>query len=512
MKRLGGFALLEMMVAVALLGMIIAFFGVREMRNAQRASGALIGGQLLRVAQAASEYVVANRDSLLAQTGPATAAVVPVSALTGGGYLRVGWRDSNAFGQGIQVRINQPKPGQLDFAVMTVGGTPMPARAALAGVRAIGFGGFWVRPSDPANATGPAGSIALDAYGGTPGVGHLVYVADVATTGNTDDNLKRSARAGEPERNRMNTAIDMSGNDIANAGLATARKGVVAGAIAVGTTPFGTAQYPSETIQLSGGNLRLAVGSRDVLVAGGDGTTTLTGNGTIQGALSTQGLVTALSDQHVNGTFRNFGNAEFYNNVTANGNITTNAGTVSSPSFRVRGNGGISWDAFGGGLYMSDASWVRVYGDKNIVTGGEVQAGRIVANGRATFHEYAQFNGLATAKTGCSPNGLVGRDSTGALLSCKNGLWEPPGGGISGTTVVAGPQQSQGPVWAYAQCPDGTFLVGGGYNVTYMEKASSQEAPQVNRPVPEQNAWGVYSGGSTGGRESRFLPYAICAW
>ncbi|PPU05574.1 shufflon system plasmid conjugative transfer pilus tip adhesin PilV (plasmid) [Xanthomonas campestris pv. campestris] len=512
MRKESGFALVEMIVAVLLLGVIISFFGVREVRSAQRASGTLIGGQVLRVSRAASEYTAANRDSLVGQTGPTSAVVVPVSTLIAGGYLRSGWRDSNAYGQAIQVRINQPKPGQLDYAVMTVGGTPMPVRAALAGVRAVGFGGFWIRSSDPANAIGPAGAVALAAYGGSPGAGHLVFVGDVASTGSTDDNLKRSARSGEPERNRMNTAIDMSGNDIANAGLATARKGVVAANIAVGTAPFGTAAYPAETIQLSAGNLRLAVGSREVLIAGGDGRTTLVGDGSVQGSFTTQGLATALADQHVNGTFRNFGNAEFYNNVTANGNITTNGGTVSSPSFRVRGNGGISWDSFGGGLYMSDASWMRVYGDKNIYTGGEVQAGRLVSSGRATFQEFAQFNGVATAKTGCAPNGLVGRDSAGSLLSCKNGVWEPPGGGISGTTVVAGPQQSQGPVWAYAACPSGTFLVGGGYNVTYMEKASSQEAPQVNRPAPELNAWAVYSGGSTGARESRFLPYAICAW
>ncbi|OUP24304.1 shufflon protein, partial [Escherichia coli] len=37
--------------------------------------------------------------------------------------------------------------------------------------------------------------------------------------------------------------------------------------------------------------------------------------------------------------------------------------------------------------------------------------------------EYLQLEKTATAGTSCSPNGLVGRDSTGAILSCQSGRW-----------------------------------------------------------------------------------------
>ncbi|MCA0366632.1 MAG: tail fiber domain-containing protein [Proteobacteria bacterium] len=48
--------------------------------------------------------------------------------------------------------------------------------------------------------------------------------------------------------------------------------------------------------------------------------------------------------------------------------------------FRVRQNNdgtqaGIYWETWGGGWFMQDASWMRVYQDKNIVTGGQVQMG-----------------------------------------------------------------------------------------------------------------------------------------
>jgi hypothetical protein len=35
-----------------------------------------------------------------------------------------------------------------------------------------------------------------------------------------------------------------------------------------------------------------------------------------------------------------------------------------------------------------------------------------------------QIDGVATENTVCSPNGLVGRDGIGAILSCQSGLWK----------------------------------------------------------------------------------------
>ncbi|WP_433949992.1 tail fiber domain-containing protein [Brevundimonas bullata] len=43
--------------------------------------------------------------------------------------------------------------------------------------------------------------------------------------------------------------------------------------------------------------------------------------------------------------------------------------------FRVRGSAGVYWEAHGGGWTMVDGTWLRSYGDKNIVTGGQMQMG-----------------------------------------------------------------------------------------------------------------------------------------
>ncbi|STJ41805.1 shufflon protein A [Escherichia coli] len=62
--------------------------------------------------------------------------------------------------------------------------------------------------------------------------------------------------------------------------------------------------------------------------------------------------------------------------------------------------------------------------NKGIYTGGQVKGGTVRADGRLYTGEYLQLEKTATAGTSCSPNGLVGRDSTGAILSCQSGCGE----------------------------------------------------------------------------------------
>lgn len=72
--------------------------------------------------------------------------------------------------------------------------------------------------------------------------------------------------------------------------------------------------------------------------------------------------------------------------------------------FRVSGNQGLYWETWGGGLYMSDVTWIRTYTDKNIWTGNGLlgaQGGLTVGYGGATPPAngaiIAGFTGIGTA-------------------------------------------------------------------------------------------------------------------
>ncbi|EPB9260315.1 shufflon system plasmid conjugative transfer pilus tip adhesin PilV, partial [Escherichia coli] len=107
-----------------------------------------------------------------------------------------------------------------------------------------------------------------------------------------------------------------------------------------------------------------------------------------------------------NGTFSG---AISGNTATTNGDITSNNGWLVTKNSK-----GWMNSTYGGGWYMSDSSWLRSVNNKGIYTGGQVKGGTVRADGRLYTGEYLQLEKTATAGTSCSPNGLVGRDSTGA--------------------------------------------------------------------------------------------------
>ncbi|MFP2698493.1 shufflon system plasmid conjugative transfer pilus tip adhesin PilV, partial [Escherichia coli] len=81
--------------------------------------------------------------------------------------------------------------------------------------------------------------------------------------------------------------------------------------------------------------------------------------------------------------------------------------------------------------------------------------------------EYLQLEKTATAGASCSPNGLVGRDSTGAILSCQSGVW---------VGFESYPVGSPIP-WPSATPPQGYLLMNG-------QSFSCSRYPQLARAYP----------------------------
>lgn len=59
----------------------------------------------------------------------------------------------------------------------------------------------------------------------------------------------------------------------------------------------------------------------------------------------------------------------------------------------------------------------------NVTASGGVTGNTVHSNGRLSTGEYLQLDAVATAGVHCSPDGLVGRDSNGAILSCQSSVW-----------------------------------------------------------------------------------------
>lgn len=130
------------------------------------------------------------------------------------------------------------------------------------------------------------------------------------------------------------------------------------------------------------------------------------------------------SNAQVNGTLT--GNAisanTIYGNDLSANQLTTNGTT------RLNGTNVLSGNTYAYRIMDADNSGYYLDMNNNsmfngVLANGIVSYGGITSNGRMTANEYLYIGGGAAEGTGCGPNGLVGRNGAGALLSCVNGVW-----------------------------------------------------------------------------------------
>ncbi|EOC3658468.1 shufflon system plasmid conjugative transfer pilus tip adhesin PilV [Escherichia coli] len=179
--------------------------------------------------------------------------------------------------------------------------------------------------------------------------------------------------------------------------------------------------------------------------------------------------------------------------IDMNNNSITNINEASGKNARFSGD--VTSNRWlhpnGGGFTMTDSQWIRAVNNKGITTegelkGGKVSGGTVRSEGRLSTGEYLQLDKTATAGTSCSPDGLVGRDSKGAILSCQSGSWKNAGkGDIKIVKVTASKLRWPG---ATATCPTGKKVIGGG-----AECSSGIGFIWLVRSIPvNNNAWYGY--------------------
>ncbi|HDR9982658.1 shufflon system plasmid conjugative transfer pilus tip adhesin PilV [Escherichia coli] len=335
-----GFALLEILGGLVVISLLMPLFWsyIEDYLNEMRNQSAAFHADAYNTA--ARTYIADNNARLHSGTLPAT---FTADELIRKGYLK--GLNRSPFGQSYTTGIRRnTSTGRLEALTCSTGGenikddalrsiaSQLPSLGGFIGKNGTAtgvFGGWTDKPGD---------------YGLSCNGGHIAIVM-MGDDLQESDRLYRFQVPGRPELNQMNTAINMGGNNLNNAG-------------------------------------------------------------------------------NINGQ-----------SATLKGDVTSENGWLITKNDK-------GWKniTYGGGFTMTDSQWIRAVGGKGIITTGEIKGGKVSggtvrSDGRLSTGEYLQLDKTAVANTKCSPDGLVGRDSKGTILSCQSGTWRTIGGKLKVTQL-----------------------------------------------------------------------------
>lgn len=221
--RRRGLSLFGSLLAMALLGSlvlgVIVWLEDRSLEERER----IAGTQLETLAHGVSAYVHSDFEVLVTTVG-AGGLAISLADLRTAEVIPDGFGDVNALGRGFRVMVLPAAGRALDVVVaetVPAGDTLVPS-AALLGDRFGGVRMGVVSPEAPTVLRGPTIDQDVSAFqsnfAGVPAQGALGVFARFDEGNVCGDQLYRIANTGCPDANRMETALDLGGNEIVDAG------------------------------------------------------------------------------------------------------------------------------------------------------------------------------------------------------------------------------------------------------------------------------------------------------
>ena len=233
-----GLSLFGSLLALGLLGMMVLaaalFFDTWMLEKRAR----LAAGQLTVLSDAAASHVSGRFPALVTLVGNGSAELT-LATLRASGALPAGFSDVSAMGRGYRVLLLGAGADAMDLLVtqtVPARDTAVPAAALLTaqGDSRMGI----VAPDLPRRLMGPAVDADMSAFqaafGGAPAAGALATIRRLDHHAVYGDQLYRVAVQGFADANRMETGLDLGGNDLTDAGAVEAETLTLESDFAVG--------------------------------------------------------------------------------------------------------------------------------------------------------------------------------------------------------------------------------------------------------------------------------------
>ncbi|MBI6855922.1 shufflon system plasmid conjugative transfer pilus tip adhesin PilV [Pseudomonas cichorii] len=239
-----GFITIEVIFALIVVA-IMTTVGTTMLANQMESQNYQVAAQQQQqISTAAAKYLKDNFATVYANASSTVPAVITPLMLRNTNYLPAGFSDTNAFGQTFVVLARRVSTNQLESIVITSGGETIPEIGTREIAENLGASGGFIPYDNTGVIRGVRGGwqLALSNYGVNPGVGHTASALFLQDGTLANDYLYRNAIPGKAELNRMNTALNMGGNNIDNAADITST-GTITGETVSSTGRTGVGEY-----------------------------------------------------------------------------------------------------------------------------------------------------------------------------------------------------------------------------------------------------------------------------
>jgi len=179
----------------------------------------VIAEQVKEIARASWGYIAHHHRTLEQQAYPYSH-FISMETLQGEGWLSPAFVNRNLYGQLYGVLVRRLHDHHLEALVISYDGEPIPAKSGPEIAAAIGAAGGFVAQGNTVQGALAGWHLSLDNYqqpAHVPTAGHLAVLLFFNRGNLVSHYLHRYAVEGYPEANRMETAIDMNGQDIRGA-------------------------------------------------------------------------------------------------------------------------------------------------------------------------------------------------------------------------------------------------------------------------------------------------------
>lgn len=556
-RRNKGFTLVELILTLAVIS-IISFTTFQSMnRNFEDQQADAFGDQIRNIGDSVNNYIVNHYDVLSKLTnstggtqdpGPRTCSTatstceITTQTLVNEGMLPPGYINKNVYGSGYKIIISRKgtSPYWNISALITTDNS-----LTLSGKIRYDLLGKAMQSAGIDSGMTRTASNKVDGYKGTWSAtqtdysninkqGLLAYIAGYGSNSYSAF-LRRDGTL------PMTGDLNMGTKNIYNAANITATgKGTFGGEVVAGSWIKAKNGY-GDTIGIGGDGggddyeINLSNPNRRITVYSAAGPTKLTVTGVLTadqslvsndqltvknhgqfgGRITTNGLNSTdypagwgggvrTNDVYAGGTIAAGTNKQANAYLNSAGDVRANRNISAGGTITASGNINSSADMNSNRVY---SNYIKSNG--NIDAAGNIAStGTITSNKRLTTGEFLQLNAVASAGAGCSPNGLQGRDSSGAILSCVNGRWASAAIGEVIRTNGVNRCGGDGRLPSIAVCPAGYKLTGGGYSLTQWRDDDGRNAPDGSFPDVANNRFIVNPPG--GNDAGCFTAYAVC--